>query len=114
MFVVGIWSARLLTCRERVRLISLHDLSFVRVNHNNCGLYYCHYTPPPAENTVPVFPNLALISKQVAFVTSKFLSEAILFGEHVVYKNCSECQKQFLYTTCSPQVWAWNFHVLNL
>ena len=29
MFVVGIWSARLLTCRERVRLISLHDLSFV-------------------------------------------------------------------------------------
>ena len=69
MFVVGIWSARLLTCRERVRLISLHDLSFVRVNHNNCGLYYCHYTPPPAENTVPVFPNLALISKHVAFVT---------------------------------------------
>ena len=31
-----------------------------------------------------------------------------------MYKNCSECQKQFLYTTCSPQVWAWNFHVLNL
>ena len=24
------------------------------------------------------------------------------------------CQKQFLYTTCSPQVWAWNFHLLNL
>ena len=23
------------------------------------------------------------------------------WGEHVVYKNCSECQKQFLYTTCS-------------
>ena len=34
--------------------------------------------------------------------------------EHVVYKNCFECQKQFLYTTCSPQVWAWNFHVLSL
>ena len=31
-----------------------------------------------------------------------------------VYKNCSECQKQFLYTTCSPRYWAWNFHVLNL
>ena len=31
-----------------------------------------------------------------------------------MHKNCSECQKQFLYTTCSPQVWAWNFHVLNL
>ena len=25
------------------------------------------------------------------------------WGEHVVYKDCSECQKQFLYTTCSPQ-----------
>ena len=35
------------------------------------------------------------------------------WGEHVLYKNCSECQKQFLYTTCSPQVWAWNFHALN-
>ena len=31
-----------------------------------------------------------------------------------MYKNCSECQKQFLYTTCSPQIWAWNIHVLNL
>ena len=50
--------------------------------------------------------------------TGKSLSEALLFaehgGEHVVYKNCSECQKQFLYTTCSPRDGAWNFHVLNL
>ena len=40
--------------------------------------------------------------------TGKCLSEALLFaehgGEHVVNKNCSECQKHFLYTTCSPQV----------
>ena len=40
--------------------------------------------------------------------TGKSWSVALLFaehgGEHVVYKNCSECQKQFLYTTCSPQV----------
>ena len=40
--------------------------------------------------------------------TGNFLSDALLFcrtwEEHVVYKNCSECQKQFLYTTCSPQV----------
>ena len=35
------------------------------------------------------------------------------WGKHVVYKNCSEYYKQFLYTTCL-QVWAWNFHVLNL
>ena len=25
-------------------------------------------------------------------------------SEHVLYKNCSECQKQFMYTTCTPQV----------
>ena len=40
--------------------------------------------------------------------TGKSLSEALFFcrtwGEHVVYKNSSECRKQFLYTTCSPQV----------
>ena len=59
--------------------------------------------------------------------TGKSLSEALIFAltnpqydnrlfivhencklripaEHVVYKNCSECQKQFLYTTYSPQV----------
>ena len=36
--------------------------------------------------------------------TGKSLSEALLFAEQVVYKNCSECEKQFLYTTCSPQV----------
>ena len=43
-------------------------------------------------------------------VTSKSLSEALLFAEHgenmlftkIVLKT--ECQKQFLYTTCSPQV----------
>ena len=29
------------------------------------------------------------------------------WGEHVVYKNCSECQKHSLYIICSPQVWAW-------
>ena len=43
------------------------------------------------------------------FNTWKF--QAQTWGEHVVYRNCSECQKQFMYTTCSPQVWALNFHV---
>ena len=41
--------------------------------------------------------------------TGKSLSEALLFAEHgestyVVYKKNSECQKQFLYTTCPPLV----------
>ena len=31
------------------------------------------------------------------------------WGEHVVYKNCSECQKQFLYKGLSLE-----FYVLNL
>ena len=35
-------------------------------------------------------------------------------GSTCLYKNCDECQKQFLYTTCSTQVWAENFHALNL
>ena len=45
---------------------------------------------------------------QMKVHTGKSLPEALLFcrtwEEHVVYKNCSECQKQFLYTTRSPQV----------
>ena len=44
------------------------------------------------------------VSPESIVDTGKSLSEALLFAEHVVYKNCSECQKQFLYTTCSPQV----------
>ena len=40
--------------------------------------------------------------------TGKSLSEVLLFAEHgenmCTNKNCSERQKQFLYTTCSPQV----------
>ena len=36
------------------------------------------------------------------------MSEALIFGrtwgEHVVYMNCSDCQNQFLYTTCSLHV----------
>ena len=41
--------------------------------------------------------------KEKVAVTGKSLSEVLLFAAHVVYKNCSECQKQFLYTTCSPK-----------
>ena len=72
-------------------------------------------------------------------ITGKSLSEALIFastnpqydkrlfielqvqcmiipswGEHVVYRNCFWHSEQFLYTTCSPQVWAWNFYILNL
>ena len=41
--------------------------------------------------------------------TGKSLSESLLFGEHVEYRNYSECQKQFLYTTCSPHVLSLEF-----
>ena len=54
--------------------------------------------------------NLKKLIKEQSELTGKSLSEALLFadngGEHVEYKNCSECQKQFLYTTCSHQVLA--------
>ena len=44
-------------------------------------------------------------ANRVALVTGKSLSVALLFAEYGenMY-NCSECQKQFLYATCSPQV----------
>ena len=43
---------------------------------------------------------------QVNFVKSSSFCRT--WGEHVVCKNCSECQKQFLYTTCSPKnLWFW-------
>ena len=45
----------------------------------------------------------------------KSLSEVLLFAEHGENMLCTKnVLKQFLYTTCSPQVWTWNFHVLNL
>ena len=49
--------------------------------------------------------------------TGKSLSEALIFAEHGKNMLCTKIfkfQKQFLYTTCSPRVLAWNFHVLNL
>ena len=52
------------------------------------------------------------------FCTGKSLSEALLFpehgGEHVVYRNWSECRKQFLYTTCSPHVLSLEFSCIEL
>ena len=51
-------------------------------------------------------------------ITGKSLSEALLFveygGENVVYRNCSECQKQFLYTTCSAHVLCLEFSCIEL
>ena len=51
-------------------------------------------------------------------VTGKSFSEALIFaehgGEHVVYINCSECKKQFLYTTCSPHVLSLEFSCIEL
>ena len=65
---------------------------------------------------------LALFTLLIIFCWSKYLKKGMqgfgvmyrlvfvrsssfcrTWGELVVYKNCSECQKQFLYTTCSPQ-----------
>ena len=56
----------------------------------------------------------AFLMKSVQVNLCQKLSFCRTWGEHIVYKKFSECQKQFLYKTYSPQVWAWNFHVLSL
>ena len=53
------------------------------------------------------------------FVTGKSLSEALIFAEHgenmlCMYINCSECQNQFLHTTCSPHVLSLEFSRIEL
>ena len=45
-----------------------------------------------------------VITKIVREIFVRSSSICRTLGEHVVYKNCSECQKEFLYTTCSPKV----------
>ena len=39
--------------------------------------------------------------------------QAQTWGEHVVYRNCFWHSEQFLYTTSSPQVWAWTCNSMN-
>ena len=60
------------------------------------------------------YPNL---SNPSGACTGKSLSEALTFaeqgGEHV-YINCSECQNQFLYTTCSPHILSLEFLRIEL
>ena len=79
--------------------------------------------------------------EEISFVTGKSISEALILesvnpqyddklfielqdqykkntsSQHVVYKNCFECQnkKQFLYTTCSELVFFlyWTFNSMN-
>ena len=51
--------------------------------------------------------------------TGKSLSEALLFAEHGENILCTKIvlnvrNNSSMYITCSPQVWNWNFHVLNL
>ena len=59
------------------------------------------------SNSTKAFSSTAKVSF-IFHCTGKSLSEALLFvehgGEQVVYKNCSECQKQLLYTRGSPKV----------
>ena len=79
-------------------LTSVLNFSYCWKNHFCSLLGFCTWT------VLKILKN--------PWCTGKSLSEALLFAEHG--ENCSECQKQCLYTTCSPQVWACNFHVLNL
>ena len=63
------------------------------------GKYFCNIWP---------FPH----PYRYIFVRSSSICRT--WGEHVVYRNCSECQKQFLYTTCSPHVLSLEFSCIEL
>ena len=88
--------------------IKSHPLSFVFFEQSDSQVVIAS-----EENSTLDYISGKELSKQsipTAFYTGKSLSEALHFGfcrtwgEHVVYKNCSECQKQYLYTTCFPKV----------
>ena len=63
------------------------------------------------SSTNPQYDNILFIELQVQYLK-------IPSSEHGENMLCTEIKfwhsEQFMYTTCSPQVLAWNFHVLNL
>ena len=58
-----------------------------------------HYIPMNSPGSQKTIWTRIMLYRQIFVRSSSFCRT---WGEHVVYKNCSECQKQFLYTTCSP------------
>ena len=63
-------------------------------------------------STNPQYDKRLFIELQVAIAISEHAQKS----EHVVYKNCSECQnkKQFMYTTCSELVLSLQFSCTDL
>ena len=57
--------------------------------------------------------NLHDITAVNFLVTGKSLSEALLFAEHGENMLCTKIVLNVRNNFCSPQVWAWKFHVLN-
>ena len=53
-------------------------------------------------STNPQYDNRLFIELQIQYLHENYKHKSRL--EHVAYKNCSECQKHFLYTTFSPQI----------
>ena len=92
-------------------------ISNIKIQNSNSGLFWFLLLNFKFSETLTFesrnlsFSLTAKTVYRLIFVRSSSFCRT--WGEHVVYKNCFECQKQFLYTTCSPQVWAWNFYVLN-
>ena len=76
-------------------LVNFQEFRNSKVIYNN--------TYPLTQPTITPYGMKYQIAVIADLDTGKFLSEA-LFAEHGDNKNCSECHKQFLYTTCSPQV----------
>ena len=76
-------------------LVNFQEFSKSKVHYNN--------TYPLTQPTITPYGMKYQIAVIADLDTGKSLSEALLFAEHGNNKNCSECHKQFLYTTCSPQ-----------
>ena len=76
-------------------LVNFQEFSKSKVHYNN--------TYPLTQPTITPYGMKYQIAVIADLDTGKSLSEALLFAEHGDNKNCSECHKQFLYTTCSPQ-----------
>ena len=77
-------------------LVNFQEFRNSKVIYNN--------TYPLTQPTITPYGMKYQIAVIADLDTGKFLSEALLFAEYGDNKNCSECHKQFLYTTCSPQV----------
>ena len=81
----------------------------------NTSNRYCIITGKPLSEALifaSINPQYDDSRQIVHWITSSIHKTSKLKpGENMLCTKIVLNVKQFLYTTCSPQVWAWNFHV---